>query len=99
EGDEAPEHEQVCEADERLVAEDPALEHDIEDPRRRAIAEVVEAEVVLRAREQAIAHRHLLREPADKEQDEEAEDPGLDHQRFNSLMMAGTISNRSPTMP
>ena len=99
EGDEAPEDEGVRQADERLLGDDLRLEHDLAEEPRGAGGDVVGRERAGSPAHQAEARDDLHHEEAAEQPDEEGEDQRGDHYRWSSFTSAGTMSNRSPTMP
>ncbi len=99
EGDESPEDEGMRHADQRLLGDDLRLEHDLADEPRGADGEVAGLKRPRGPAHQADARDDLRREQAAEQPDEEGEDQRGDHYRWSSFTSAGTMSNRSPTMP
>ena len=99
EGDKAPEDQGMRQTDERLVGDDLRLEQDLADEPGGADGSLVGGELPGSPSHQAEARDDLHDEEAAEHPDEEGEGQRGDHYRWSSFTSAGTMSNRSPTMP
>jgi len=102
----ANEHEGVGDAGRWSLDDCPALKEHVADNTRYADAEVIEGKRVSTGGNQADARRDLDRERTDTPEKQQPEDesrhlpPTIIYSGFlSAATIAGTISNRSPTMP
>ena len=100
ERDEPPEDECVRKARQRPFLDRLPLQDDVDQKAPDTEGGIVETERVGSSRDETDACRDLRRERADEPEDEQPEDQRRrGTYSFSAVIIAGTISNRSPTMP